>query len=528
MSTTKMKHNVFHHDFSLVVSSSGVTFQGARAYIQKYIREVMPKGNNATTRVLLLSGSHGTRSGNDALSSLDCLSSEMKGMPNQTRLFYQEWCKFFKLQAEGEDPRVYDEDGKVIGIKDGPPPTWEARVPRLPGLWKKGLEHGAVDNENLSLKLIDVAWYSSKVQQLIEIIKDFQPTSLIIDWCHNREGFMMNQLTTSGIASRIRMETEMFLISRNKQICLSEEQKMILEDVENMELEADEGSVVFLHGPFGCGKTIIGIETGRILVSKRRQMGCHEKIEMIFCAESDSCDRLVESLMLHYVKTAEFLPVFNEKEMIQVFQLGDPEAHRYYRKDPVKFVSELPTCLSPPKDHVVLIIDEVGYENQDWRQLNTCKGLDLVVLPKQHQQGEIPIQPPMSTKFIRVHEMTNAYRQAPQPFAAYKYVMTHAQGFPSSWTNTVTADTEGRCPLGQDTLWIECGENVTDLKALEKLKEMLDKENTGETYTLIVYGSFSEDLKSFCQKQGWILDYGVTKVYGFECEVKCNIKVLII
>ena len=68
----------------------------------------------------------------------------------------------------------------------------------------------------------------------------------------------------------------------------------------------------------------------------------------------------------------------------------------------------------------------------------------------------------------------------------------------------------------------------TDLKALEKLKEMLDKEDTGETSTVIVYGSFSEDLKSFCQKQGWILDYGVTKVYGFECEVKCNIKVLII
>ena len=109
---------------------------------------------------------------------------------------------------------MYDEDGNVVSITDGQPPDWEARTPRLPGLWKKGLEHEVCEKENLNIELIDVAWYNNKVEDLLTHIRNFQPSTLIIDWCNNRGGFMMEKITTSGIASRIRMEAEMFLISR--------------------------------------------------------------------------------------------------------------------------------------------------------------------------------------------------------------------------------------------------------------------------------------------------------------------------
>ena len=65
---------------------------------------------------------------------------------------------------------------------------------------------------------------------------------------------MMEKLTTSGIASRLRMETEMFLISKNKQISLSVEQKSILDEVENMKLKPDKGSVVFSMDLLVVGK----------------------------------------------------------------------------------------------------------------------------------------------------------------------------------------------------------------------------------------------------------------------------------
>merc|ERR1712054_259401 len=133
-------------------------------------------------------------------------------------------------------------------------------------MWKRNLGASVPDENNagLQIKIVDVSWYHTNVIDLLKTIKDFHPNTLIIDWCFTRGGFMMEQLTTSGIASRLRMETEMFLISKNKQISLSDEQKSVLQDVEDMKLKPRTGSVVFLYGPFGCGKTILGIETGRI------------------------------------------------------------------------------------------------------------------------------------------------------------------------------------------------------------------------------------------------------------------------
>ena len=150
---------MFHQEFSLVVSSSSVNFQGTRAYIQKYVKELMPRGNDSNTRVLLLSGSHGFKDGRDALCSLDGLTSLNDGMPNQTRYFYEEWCDFFRLDVEGEDPRVYDENKKVVGVKDDGAPKWGERVPWLPGIWRRNLVTGEEQSKDLELKIkiIDVS-----------------------------------------------------------------------------------------------------------------------------------------------------------------------------------------------------------------------------------------------------------------------------------------------------------------------------------------------------------------------------------
>ena len=168
-------------------------------------------------------------------------------MPNQTRYFYEEWCDFFQLDIEGEDPRVY-ENGKVVGVKDHVPPQWGERVPWLPGIWRRNLVAGKEENKDLKLKIkiIDVCWYHKKDDNLMKLIKDFQPTTLIIDWCNTRQGHTMEKITAAGIASRLRMETEMFLMSKNKHIFLSDEQKVVLGDVEKLKLQPQKGSVVFL------------------------------------------------------------------------------------------------------------------------------------------------------------------------------------------------------------------------------------------------------------------------------------------
>ena len=72
--------------------------------------------------------------------------------------------------------------------------------------------------------------------------------------------------------------------------------------------------------------------------------------------------------------------------------------------------------------------------------------------------------------------MKITYRQAKEPLMAYKYMMTHAEYYyPLSWVKTISADTEGRCPTGQDTIWVECSEDVTEVKALEMLNDLMVK-----------------------------------------------------
>ena len=84
------------------------------------------------SRVIILSGSHGDPDeGRDALNDIEALCPG-----SQTRGFYSEWCKKeFNEEAEGEDPRMYDEETeKVSGIrKDVSPPCWKSMTKTIRG-----------------------------------------------------------------------------------------------------------------------------------------------------------------------------------------------------------------------------------------------------------------------------------------------------------------------------------------------------------------------------------------------------------
>ena len=103
------------------MSSSDVNFTGARVFIQNCVKDLLPRGDSSSTRILILSGSHRFEDGRDALCSLESLTSSAleDGMVDQTRRFYKDWCKLFKLKMEGADPRVYNEDGTVDDVMDG-------------------------------------------------------------------------------------------------------------------------------------------------------------------------------------------------------------------------------------------------------------------------------------------------------------------------------------------------------------------------------------------------------------------------
>ena len=101
-----------------VIAKTWVTYSGG----EKFLNENSKKFGN---KALLLSGSHGSKKGRDGLKHKECLSPG-----KQTRYFYVEWLeKYLGAKAEGEDPRVCDATGNVIGIKDDcSPPDWRTII----------------------------------------------------------------------------------------------------------------------------------------------------------------------------------------------------------------------------------------------------------------------------------------------------------------------------------------------------------------------------------------------------------------
>ena len=127
-----MAENKFDIEHSILVTSDSVSAIETTRYIEKRMDELVKRGDHS--RVLILSGCHGSKKGDDGLNSLECLSPGSK-----TREFYEDWPEFFNQTLWEEDPRNYDPaTGNVIGIKENVMrPEWTGSIPgHVPNIYK--------------------------------------------------------------------------------------------------------------------------------------------------------------------------------------------------------------------------------------------------------------------------------------------------------------------------------------------------------------------------------------------------------
>ena len=109
--------NQFMFQTCTVIAKTMTTFPGGRKFLDENSKKFR-------TKAILLTGAHGSDDGKDGLEHLGCLSPG-----KQTRKFYLQDRKYLGVEAEGEDPRVCDAAGNVIGIKDDcSPPEWKTTI----------------------------------------------------------------------------------------------------------------------------------------------------------------------------------------------------------------------------------------------------------------------------------------------------------------------------------------------------------------------------------------------------------------
>ena len=515
-----------------MVASTVVTAGGTKDYLEKYMNDLVAKG--IYTKIAWLTGSHGKDNGQDGMNFLECLSdaNRQKDNKSETRNFYIRWCYFFGLAEEGEDPRVFDPaTGQVTGINTAVvTPEWAGRKPgRVPGDYKNMQQLSDIE-----IMLIDIANFHGKPEELIAVIKKFEPSTLIIDWCFTRGGFTAQQLTAAGVVSHIKLENDLSIITGRDWIKLSEEQKKVIEDIENMKMTGDgddhDGSIVFLHGQYGSGKTVLGIEAGRILRSRRQQITGKE-VELIFCAPGDEAGNLLEILRQKYFNIEHMGNIRTMEEIHETHQLGKYS----YLGDTLSTLAKIGQALSLSGNKTVIILDELKH-TEDYRKMTKFANVDMVVLAKADRKGEKNILPPAMGTTVRVHELGTSYRQSWEAFTTHKYLMTHGvyseDRYSLSAATAMVSDDGERCPPGQRTVWIECKEGVKVVTALERVKTVLDDERkrTGGTeegdckdHVTVVreYGGvgITEAVKTYCAEQGWTCLDSLYTIHGYEDEV---------
>ena len=107
---------------------------------------------------------------------------------------------------------------------------------------------------------------------------------------------------------------------------------------------------------------------------------------------------------------------------------------------------------------------------------------------------------------------------------AYKYMFTHGDSL--SWTHqwNVQFDKE-RSPKGHNSVWLECEKGVGRVKALEKVKNIIEEgDSVAVTFWPTSENKSDDDFEAaeeFCDRHGWIWDNDdKTNIPGSEFEVR--------
>ena len=249
--------NIFQVDECLLMSSTFTSVSGLRTSFQQFFNYLRRIGSTSKTRVLIISGSHGSKNtGFSGLTQKDLLHHG----------FYVETCEVLGVSPQKED---------------------DVSIP-LPGPQQKdpGAKDDALlnegDFEDIKFHVLNIKHFHNNKKEFLMYVKEYNPTAVVIDWCYSKDGDVANVLCTSGVLSEMWLSAERNLIvGVNEQwIKLGKEQKQLLDQV-SRGIQNDNLKHVILWGIHGTGKTVLGAEIAKMFMAKIRNSGLKYNLYII-------------------------------------------------------------------------------------------------------------------------------------------------------------------------------------------------------------------------------------------------------
>ena len=115
----------------------------------------------------------------------------------------------------------------------------------------------------MNFNVLNVAHFHQNVDRLIEYLKTYEPTFVIIDWCFATNGDLVLALRARGFFSKVFLEFDLRNIFKCQSAMLSNVQVDVLKKAQN-----EEYKHFILSGGSGSGKTVLGVEIVKIKIAK--------------------------------------------------------------------------------------------------------------------------------------------------------------------------------------------------------------------------------------------------------------------
>ena len=161
----------------------------------------------------------------------------------------------------------------------------------------------------------------------------------------------------------LTLNEDLFLLTGDREINLDDQQAEAVRRVQSMELSEDEGTVTFLQGEYGSGKTLVGIGKAKLYAAKREQQG--KSVKILFIGGYQS--KLLRDDVVHRNCDIE-VKCIEDEDMCGKQDPSIEEVNNLNRK-----------LADHDHFHYVVIYDELLYKS-DYTELEAVKTVDIIMI----------------------------------------------------------------------------------------------------------------------------------------------------
>ena len=259
----------------LLLNTGEFNIEETISFMNKHFEELTSR-HGEDSKILILTGCHGTLDGSDALEKpalLDpgffpsfCLAlgtTHHEDDFDTNRINYQHVKPWTKQELFDLGMRRMDSKSRDVS----------QRLRRR--LYKRGARVQVLNVANF----VGASEHGGS-ENLVRTIQDCDPTAVVVNWCYSKDSFTTRLLTATGLFSKFALRNERILLTGNKNIQIDEDQSQFLSkaaklikkhynrDTSERDI-ARPGLRFVLEGDPGTGKTLLALEVVRMLRSAR-------------------------------------------------------------------------------------------------------------------------------------------------------------------------------------------------------------------------------------------------------------------